>query len=118
MVLADNNDTRTWHAEFFSFTHEDAIYADIIKDAESRVGIPMVEIDILFGPDFPYTAPTFVINRPSFIKNGTYQSHTGNALLMAQESDSLYYDTSKVRVFLEKLNFNTVVESGASGNAI
>ena len=30
---------------------------------------------------------------------------------MAQESDSLYYDTSKVRLFLEKLNFNTVVES-------
>jgi hypothetical protein len=35
----------------------------------------------------------------------------GNALLMAQESDSLYYDTAKVRVYLEKLSFNTVVQS-------
>lgn len=37
----------------------------------------------------------------------------GNALLMAQESDSLYYDTAIVRVYLEKLQFNNVLQSFA-----
>jgi len=35
----------------------------------------------------------------------------GNALLMAQNSDSLYYDTAIVKLYLEKLNLGSVIQS-------
>ncbi len=62
------------------------------------------EIPIIYSLINPASTVHYVRVQKAFLG-------AGNALLMAQESDSLYYDTSKVRVFLEKLNFNTVVES-------
>lgn len=62
------------------------------------------EIPIIYSLINPSSTVHYVRVQKAFLG-------AGNALLMAQESDSLYYDTSKVRVYLEKLNFNTVVES-------
>lgn len=62
------------------------------------------EIPIIYSLINPASTVHYVRVQKAFLG-------VGNALLMAQESDSLYYDTSKVRVYLERLNFNSVVES-------
>lgn len=62
------------------------------------------EIPIIYSLVNPTSTTHYVRVQKAFLG-------AGNALLMAQESDSLYYDTAKVRVYLEKLSFNTVVQS-------
>ncbi|MFN0187088.1 MAG: hypothetical protein ACKVQV_00145 [Bacteroidia bacterium] len=69
---------------------------DIIEDYK--------EIPIIYSLVNPSSTTHYVRVQKAFLG-------VGNALLMAQESDSLYYDPSKVRVYLEKLNLNSVVES-------
>lgn len=62
------------------------------------------EIPIIYSLVNPSSSTHYVRVQKAFLG-------AGNALLMAQESDSLYYDTSKVRVYLEKLSFNTVIQT-------
>jgi hypothetical protein len=78
---------------FFSSCENDL---DILEDYK--------EIPVIYSLVNPTSTTHYVRVQKAYLGEG-------NALLMAQESDSLYYDTAKVRVYLEKLSFNTVVQS-------
>ncbi|MBK9636620.1 MAG: DUF4249 family protein [Bacteroidetes bacterium] len=62
------------------------------------------EIPIIYSLINPASTTHYVRVQKAFLG-------AGNALLMAQESDSLYYDTAKVSVYLEKLLFNSVINT-------
>jgi len=62
------------------------------------------EIPIIYGLINPSSTTHQIRVQKAFLG-------AGNALLMAQHPDSLYYDTATVRLYLEKLNLGSVVQS-------
>lgn len=62
------------------------------------------EIPVIYGIINPSVTNHYVRVQKSFLG-------PGNALLMAQYADSLYYDTANIRVYIEKIYRDVVLES-------